>query len=383
MDRGLQAQIETDPVLREATEWLLELRSGNISSQRITQWERWISKAAHRQAFDRVESLWQMASGVNARWPDESELAQDKYAGEEGITTWRALAQSTVHPDSRRRRSWPAPRMAREGRRLKGLFAFSVPALAAAAIMLVIYWPALRVFIQGGTRISLHTGIGESRTLTLQDGTIVSIGPDTTLTATLSEHSRTIVLETGDAYFRVKEDPARPFIVHAGRSTVRDLGTIFDIRHVDSGIVVSVAEGMVQVTAPVPHSGPGDDSRPASARIRRTPLLLAAGQRLTLEPFDTVPRISKIDPRWVASWRRGRLHYLDEPLGSVVADLDRYSDTRIVVTDPKIARLRVTAAVSLRSINAWLASLGAAFPLQVVHRADLLLIEPRKSHRLP
>ena len=35
MDRALQARLERDPVLRTATEWFLELRSDNVSGERI------------------------------------------------------------------------------------------------------------------------------------------------------------------------------------------------------------------------------------------------------------------------------------------------------------------------------------------------------------
>lgn len=378
MDRRLQAQIEADPVLQEAAEWLLELRSGNVSSQRITEWQRWLSEAAHRQAFDRVESLWHMTAEVNARWPSEAELTLDRYIADEGISAWRARAGSDVSAGARRHWLRQVPQMlgAWPWRRAR-FFTFSASAVAAAIVMLLVYWPTISVFLHGGTRISLHTGIGESRTFTLQDGTVISVGPDTTLTATLGKHFRTVALQSGDAYFRVRKDPAKPFTVHAGRSTVTDLGTVFDVRHVGSGIVVSVAEGVVRVTAALPQREPGSKLNSPNADVRRLAMRVTAGQRLAMEPFDTAPRISSIDRRWVAGWRRGHLYFLDEPLGSVVADLNRYSTRRIIVADPDIARLRVTAAVSVHDIDSWLASLRTTFSVRVVRRVDHLIIEPR------
>lgn len=380
MDRLLQAQFEADPILCQAAEWLVELRGGSISGERIAQWQQWLLEAAHRQAFERLESLWHMTAGVNARWPTDAEIGRDEYAGNEGITALRARTRPDAAVKEKRRWLRHVPRMAGIWRWSRaGFFALAASTLALAVITGLIYWPAISVFLEGGALISVHTGIGEQRTLTLQDGTIISVGPDTALTATLRTHSRTIVLKTGEAYFHVKWDPARPFTVHVGRNTITDLGTSFDVRYVDSGIVVSIAEGVVRVTTPLAHKRSCAKSSPTSPSSRLLAFRLTARQRLALEPFDTTPRISLIDPKWVGSWLQGRLHYLDEPLGSVVADLDRYSTRRIIVADPRIAQLRVTAVVSVHAIDAWVASLSAAFPVQVVRRADSEVIEPRQT----
>jgi transmembrane sensor len=380
MDRLLQVQFEADPVLREAAEWFVELRGGNISGERIAQWQQWLFEAAHRQAFERVDSLWRLAAGVNAQWPSEAEVGRDEYGGDEGIAAWRARTRPDVAMKGKRRWLRHAPLMAGAWRWSRaGFFALTASTLVVAVITGLIYWPAISVFLQGRTPISVHTGIGEQRTVTLQDGTTISVGPDTALTATLRTHSRTIVLKTGEAYFHVKWDPARPFTVHIGRSTVTDLGTTFDVQHVGSGIVVSIAEGVVRVTTPRARKWSGAKSRPTSPRGRLLAFRLNGGQSLALEPFDTAPRISSIDPKWVGGWRQGRLHYLDEPLGSIVADLDRYSTRRIIVADPRIARLRVTAVVSVHDIDAWVASLSAAFPVQVVRRTDSEVIESRQT----
>ncbi len=383
MDRRLQAQLEADPVLQEATEWLVELHGGNVPGERISQWQQWLAEGAHQQAFDRVESLWHMTAEVKPAWPSQAELTRDEYAGNEGIAAWRARTR----PDPAEPGRGGCPRQLSLGRGPwrwgRGRFgALAATAMTAALAVGVIYWPAIRAFFQGGSRIFVHTGIGQTRTFTLQDGTAISVGPDTTLTVTLRAHSRSIALRSGEAYFRVRKEPSRPFTVRAGHSTVTDLGTLFDVRHVDRGIVVSVAEGMVRVTTslPQPHGAP---SKPSGRAARVLAIRLRTGQRLALEPFDTVPRIATIDPKWVASWRQNRLHYLDEPLGSVVADLDRYSRRRISVADPAIARLRVTAVVTVQGIDAWLASLAAAFPVRVVRQPGAVIIEPRHTPGIP
>ena len=214
--------------------------------------------------------------------------------------------------------------------------------------------------------MTLATRVGETRTISLPDGSIISAGADTVLVATLLKRSRTVVLSTGEAYFRVVKNPGRPFTVRAGDTTVTDIGTAFDVRRtLSGGVVVAVAEGVVNVATRQTREHIGSIEKPRLAAIQ-----LTAGQRLALESFAALPQLSSVKPNWVGAWRDGRLQYVDEPLNGVVADLARYSDRRIMIADPTLAHLRVTGVVSLQNIDGWLASLQATFPVRVVSEAN-------------
>lgn len=375
MDRLLQAQLEDDPLLTEAAEWFFEMRSDEVSGERIAEWQQWLSDATNRGAFGRVEALWRLIDGATVRWPAEAEVAADGYSGTESITAWRLRCGQHAEPKARRRagiaRNWRVRRMA-----IVGIAA----AAAAAAITFVAYWPILAVALQGGSRIAVATRVSDTRTISLPDGTVVSAGADTDLVATFLQRSRTVVLRHGEAYFRVVKDPSRPFTVRVGDATVTDVGTAFDVRRTLNGVVVAVAEGVVNVA-----------TRSTGAHIRSlghplgsieapglAPIELSAGERLALESFDTLPHLSPVNPNSVAGWRKGRLQYVDEPLDGVIADLARYSDRRIVLATPAVANLRVTGVVYVQDIDGWLSSLEATFPLRVLPEKDgTTLIEQR------
>ena len=125
--------------------------------------------------------------------------------------------------------------------------------------------------------MTLTTGVGETRTIRLPDGSIISAGADTDLVATLLKGSRTVVLGNGEAYFRVVKNPGRPFTVRAGDTTVTDIGTAFDVRRTLNGVIVAVAEGVVDVATHPPrdHIGPieglaGSKERPSVMTIQLT-----------------------------------------------------------------------------------------------------------------
>jgi transmembrane sensor len=374
MDKLLQGRIEEDPQLREAAEWFLEMRSDNISGERIAEWQQWLLDMSHREAFGRVEALWHLVDGATVRWPTEAEVAADEYSGAESITAWQLRGEQRLSAPARARRvshwNWRDLKTALVG----------VAAAAALAVVCLLYWPLLVVALQGGSRITVATGVGKTRTMTLPDGSVIYAGADTSVIVNLLKQSRTAVLAHGEAYFRVAKDPSRPFAVHAGDTTVTDVGTAFDVRRSVNGVIVAVAEGVVDVaTRRLPdHAGPVERFLGASRKPGLAAIQLTAGHRLALESINTLPQLSSVNPNWVGGWREGRLQYLDEPLNGVVEDLARYSSRRIVIATPALANLRVTGVVFVKNIDGWLASLEATFPVRVVSEADgTALIEER------
>lgn len=362
MDRLLQAQLEDNPLLKEAAEWFLEMRSDDVSGERIAEWQQWLSNTANRDAFGRVEALWRLIDGATVRWPTEAEVIADGYSGAESITAWRLSSARHATPPARTQRAsqW-------DWRNLR----IAVAAVAAAAAVVALaYWPTLSVALQGGSRTAIVTGMGETRTVRLPDGSIISAGAETEFVATLLKRSRTVVLGHGEAYFHVVKDPSRPFTVRAGDTTVTDVGTVFDVRRTPNGVIVAVAEGVVDVANQLPHDHLSSIEQLFGWKPKLAAIQLTAGERLTFESLNPVPELSGVKPQWVGAWRDGRLQYVDEPLNAVVADLARYSDRRIVIASPTLANLRVTGVVYVENMNGWLDSLQATFPVRVISAKD-------------
>ena len=115
----------------------------------------------------------------------------------------------------------------------------------------------------------------------------------------------------------MQHDAAHPFTVKAGDYQIRDLGTRFEVSREGERVIVSVAEGQVEV------GGHGI-----------TPLTGLPGDRITIS-HGTATR-SHVDPTIVASWRDGRLIYADAPLAMVIADINRYA-AKPVALSPALA----------------------------------------------
>ncbi|MEK6552667.1 MAG: FecR domain-containing protein, partial [Bacteroidota bacterium] len=96
-----------------------------------------------------------------------------------------------------------------------------------------------------------QTVMGEKYFATLSDGTIITLNADSKLKypARFTNGTREIYLE-GEAFFEVKQDTSRPFIVHSGNISTTVLGTKFNVSAFpnEKNIAVSLVEGSVKVS---------------------------------------------------------------------------------------------------------------------------------------
>lgn len=105
--------------------------------------------------------------------------------------------------------------------------------------------PIETVYLDKG---AISTGIGERRTVILDDGTKVVLNANSRLSVGDYTLSRNVNLD-GEAFFDVKKDPERPFTVHGGGLYIKVLGTSFNVRAYPGiqNTTVSVKTGKVQV----------------------------------------------------------------------------------------------------------------------------------------
>ncbi|MFD2520693.1 FecR family protein [Emticicia soli] len=81
----------------------------------------------------------------------------------------------------------------------------------------------------------------------LPDGSVVFLNSNTTLTypENFDGDIREISM-TGEAFFDIKRDETKPFVIHANGSEIKVLGTSFNIKAYDKNVKVSVETGKVQ-----------------------------------------------------------------------------------------------------------------------------------------
>lgn len=360
---------EKDLLAQRAAEWLIELSSDAVSSERIAEWIQWLeADKAHKRIFEQIEVVSRLSAQLTqVRWPTDEEVARDEYAGDQSLGTWLERRAPLAYSGDARS-SPPSWVLAR-----KRTFGLAGSILLLATVILGwLYGPLLGVALWGDSQIPLSTAVGEVRTLSLPDGSVVTAGADTALAVVLRKHSRLVTLDHGEAFFRVAKDRARPFTVRVGSAAVTAVGTAFDVRQTKSqtknGAVVAVAEGAVRVSDR-PTDFPGVWQLPWSRTNYSISDLVKAGEAWSIDSDQARPQVIAVDPDFVAGWREGRLQYFNERLDVVAADLARYSGRQIIVGG-EAARLRITGVLSEKNIDGWLLSLETTLPVRVLHRPD-------------
>lgn len=309
-ERHLSANEEDqDAGLIEATDWLLRLEAAPHDPALVRAFEAWLEESdTHRDAFARASRAWRLAGEVP---PAYAHLWQPN-------APRRAAAPPFARASTR-----PAPARTRRWRAVAAVTAL------AACLLALLFHPALLLRLQA----DYITATGASRTLALADGSTVELGAGSALAVDLTEHRRKVRLLAGEAFFDVRPDPARPFVVDAGGIDVEVIGTAFNVRLSSSTTSVELARGAVALAYVT------EDAR-SHAR-------LAPGQMAVVDRRTGMVETSPIAPDDIAAWRSGRLFVQDAAIGAVVEQIQRYHGAWISLPDSALAAQKVTGLYDL------------------------------------
>jgi transmembrane sensor len=296
---------ERPDVLEIATDWFARRRSGEMTPAETDALAAWLAQdEAHAEAFAAAGRMWS-ASGLDAIREHPQILALRE----------RGLARRS------RRRWWMAAAPAA---------AACLAALIALPGVLGPGLPTAPELLAPSIQQEFRTSVGQRTTVRLPDGSLVTLDTDTVLRTRETAHRRLIFLDKGQAFFKVAHDKSRPFVVSAGGRTVTATGTAFSVRVAPKVFDVVLVEGSVRVESPVRATPLGLPT----GRVQATEM--QAGSELAA--FDNRHwTVREADPAADTAWLHGRLVYKAAPLSEVVADMNRYSEKKIVIADAAVA----------------------------------------------
>jgi transmembrane sensor len=218
---------------------------------------------------------------------------------------------------------------------------------------------------------ALSTGIGELRTVTLDEGTRIHLNTNTRVVVEYDRQTRLVRLDRGEALFEVAARPGWPFVVIAGGRRITALGTQFVVRRDQQDLAVTLVEGKVAVAPSNPQQDarqppqlPTAPSSPSSNRDRPEIWTLTPGERVTFERSGS----GKLDhPALdnVMAWERGQVAFDNTSLADAVAEMNRYSHERLVIEDPSVAAIRISGVFQAGNLTSFSRALALAYHLRV------------------
>lgn len=308
----MTADTDLEARRREAASWFATLNQKRVAASDVTAFSQWRRTPENADAYARIETMWEAAGSLKG----DADIA--------------ALTQGArARADASRRAQL---------RFSKGLIPISVVAVVAAVV--------IGVAIQPGRPLSYETGLGERRVVVLADGSRVTLDTESRITVKLTGSRRAVELASGQAFFEVEGDVARPFVVRAGATDVTAVGTRFDVRRAGDGAQVTLVEGKLDVQA---RTG-------SSARWS-----LAPGQQIvTAAPR---PAVRAVDVASETSWTAGRLVFAGDTVEAAVNEVNRYSRTKVVLEAPAIARIAVSGAFNTGDVDGFVSALTELYPV--------------------
>lgn len=192
---------------------------------------------------------------------------------------------------------------------------------------------------------------------TLPDGTKVFLNENSALTAAadFNEETRTVTLK-GEAYFDVKRDETRPFIINANGTEVRVLGTSFNVKAYDNHVRVAVTSGKVQFSTP------------------KQKVVLVKDEAAATSEADTIIKLPALNFNEMAY--RTRVFVFEKTnLSDVVASLREGYHADIRLGSRRLENCLLTARFEKESLDTTLSVIAETLNLRVVRRGNSILLD--------
>jgi transmembrane sensor len=295
-----------------AIDWWVRQRAAPLTVKEKSEFAAWLAEEDHRTAYSEIERM----------------------CGElERLEEPAASARSS--------------RVVQKGRALLATAALAAAGLAffLAPVDLFLAW-----------RADYYAPVGETRFVTLEDGSHVHLDARSAIAVRYDGTGRNIALLQGEAWFEVAPDPERPFVVEAARGSVTARGTAFDVALDGAGARVAVTEHSVRIS-----SGGADT-------------LVSEGEEAVYDRDAPASTPTPISLSRATAWRRGKLVFEDRPLGEALAALSRYRRGYVYCLDRSICAQRVTGVFSSDDPAQALREIEAYLGLKALRLTDYLIL---------
>lgn len=344
MSAGKGIRLNTQ-IYEEASEWIVEFRSGDIDASARQRFNAWLRLSPeHVRAYLEIAAIWNEGGSMDAgRRYDEASLIASVPADDNVVS----IGAEAKDPAA----TAPQIMLSKVSR-----IALAASLVLAAAVAWVWFNDYKDVY---------STSVGEQSSIALIDGSTVEMNSRSRVRVRFTQTERDIELIEGQALFRVAKDKSRPFIVSSGNTSIRAVGTQFDVYRKKSGTIVTVVEGRVAILSSADQQAARAGRAPAAPRASPFPpaktlgaslenfaardlaVFLDAGEQITVQRAGTdLPRPIRTNIAAVTAWTQRRLILESASLADVAEEFNRYNASQIVIDDAGLNDFHISGVFS-------------------------------------
>lgn len=196
--------------------------AGESSAEELKALEAWrTDNADNEQAYQEFVKAWEASQEATVFVPDTDSAWERMQARLEQDTPVVSIAPETAPAATGGSRSW-----------LK---------VAAVAAVLIVGALVATVILTGSPAMTEVAATSEMQEVQLPDGSTVWLNMNSTLEypETFADNQRLVKL-SGEAFFEVEKNPAKPFVIQTAHTETKVLGTSFNLRAYDNEETTSV-----------------------------------------------------------------------------------------------------------------------------------------------
>lgn len=235
----------------------------------------------------------------------------------------------------------------------------------AAAVLLLLVASGALYYAYFLTPLSVATAVGQTRRLTLPDGSTVVLSGNSSLRYARqwqSDELREVWLD-GKAYFDVShtDKAAHRFVVHAGKARIEVLGTSFDVLNRGEGVKVVLQRGKVAMQA----------ERPEAKDIAATVLL--PGEEAELAANSTAIQKKVVNVGREMAWVQQKFVFDSTPFKEVAKTIEENCGVKVSIRKQDLRNRRITASLDTKNIDVFLAGVAKLFDARVERKGETVI----------
>ncbi|MGN6416969.1 MAG: FecR domain-containing protein [Pseudobacter sp.] len=302
--------------------------------------EHWIdADPEHRQYFEQFKFIWdrsqELAVTTEADENDAWKRFQQRVSGEQDIPV-----MTVVKPV---RKKWYDTRVA----------AAVIMLVGVAALLYYILVP----FRNSNSKQVVLAATAEAKAETLPDGSVITLNRNSSISyaAEFKGNKRNVKLN-GEAFFQVKPDISKPFIVTINDVTITVLGTSFNVKSANGKTEVIVESGLVKVE---------HDSKSVQLKQR---------EKLEIEANDSALTKEPVTDQFYKFYRTREIVCDNTPLWKLVQVLNEAYNVNIVIENPALKSLEIDVPFYNVPLEEVLNVIQETFPQINLSKKDSLII---------
>lgn len=306
-----------------------------LSPEERAEVAQWIQRSpANKQEWKEFQELWKQSGQVG-------HLAQLDAAAD-WQQVWSQMKSSSEDTPIRqlpRSRSW------------------IWQVAAAVALLVTTIWGVWQFNSSAPVQLAQYDYVAQDSMLlvALPDGSQVYLneGAQLSYNEGFGELTRTVQL-VGEGYFEVVSNTSLPFLVRTEPTTVRVVGTTFNVKQVDQAVKVTVNSGRVAFS----HQ---EDT-----------LLLTPDEVGLYQVGNQLQEFTNDDPNYL-SWKTGTLRFDDTPFSQVTQDIARHYQTSVKLEDEELRQLRLTSVFQHQPLEVVLEEIAVVLDINYTYENNQII----------